>query len=230
MEAISKEFSEAFLAAQRDMKNPAKNHTAIVKMKSGGQFSYKYASLDETMECVKEALHAQGIAIAQPPVSEAGCIGIRTELIYGEEIWDRGTLLMPASDDPQKVGSALTYLRRYGLSSAVGMVAEDDDDGQGAQGKGSTDKPQATPGPTREEMGNDLDKALNKPQDPATGEDMPPVITEKQGKRMYMIAKGKGWDKDGMKAVVNQYGFASSKDVTKDKYEVICGVFECGPA
>lgn len=134
MGKIGKEFAEAFLAAQQAMKNPAKDHTAKIQTKGGGSFSYQYASLDGTMECVKAALHKHGISVAQPPVAIDERIGVATELIYKNgEVWDRGTLLIKASEDPQKIGSALTYLRRYGLTSAVGIVAEDDDDGRNAR-------------------------------------------------------------------------------------------------
>ncbi len=152
MEVIGTEFAEAFLAVQKEMENPPKNHTANVKMKGGGSFSYDYASLEETMECAKKALLSHGITVAQPPVTIDGKIGVRTELTYKSgEVWDRGTLLMTTSDDPQKIGSALTYLRRYGLTSAVGMVAEDDDDGRSAQRTEKTKKkPLATKALTKD--------------------------------------------------------------------------------
>ena len=143
MAGIGKEFATAFLSAQKEMENPPKDHTAKIPTKSGGSFSYSYAGLESVVACAKAALLSHDISVAQPPVTtEAGLVGIKTELIYKSgEVWDRGTLVMKVSDDPQKIGSALTYLRRYGLTSAVGMVAEDDDDGQGAQGKAKKKPP-----------------------------------------------------------------------------------------
>jgi hypothetical protein len=41
-------------------------------------------------------------------------------------------LLHLVKDDPQGQGSAITYARRYSLCSAIGLVADDDDDGQAA--------------------------------------------------------------------------------------------------
>lgn len=49
------------------------------------------------------------------------------------------------------------------------------------------------------------------------------VITEAQVKRLYTIANGQN---DLAKAVLAEYGFTSSKDVTVDKYEEICGKIE----
>lgn len=48
-------------------------------------------------------------------------------------------LLMHAKDDPQGQGSAITYARRYSLLSILGLVADEDDDGNSAsQGTGTT--------------------------------------------------------------------------------------------
>ena len=49
------------------------------------------------------------------------------------------------------------------------------------------------------------------------------VITEAQVKRLYTIANGQN---DLAKAVLAEYGFSSSKDVTVDKYEEICSKIE----
>ena len=50
------------------------------------------------------------------------------------------------------------------------------------------------------------------------------VISEPQSKRLFMLAKGK--DTDKVKNVITKHGFASSKDITKDKYEAICKEIE----
>lgn len=52
----------------------------------------------------------------------------------------RSTLVMPlAKHDPQGVGSAITYARRYALGCMTGVVTEEDDDGNAAS------QPQAAP-------------------------------------------------------------------------------------
>jgi hypothetical protein len=50
------------------------------------------------------------------------------------------------------------------------------------------------------------------------------VISEAQVKRLFVLAKGK--DTDKVKSVVDKYGFKSSKDITKDKYNSICDEIE----
>ena len=56
------------------------------------------------------------------------------------------------------------------------------------------------------------------------------VISEAQAKRLYAIAKGSGRDDVDIKAVVKSFGFESSRDITKDKYEAVCTAFEQGDA
>jgi hypothetical protein len=60
----------------------------------------------------------------------------------------------------------------------------------------------------------DTSKALNNNE----------VISEAQVKRLFVLAKGK--DTDKVKSVVDKYGFKSSKDITKDKYNSICDEIE----
>ena len=50
------------------------------------------------------------------------------------------------------------------------------------------------------------------------------IISEAQVKRLFVLAKGK--DTDKVKGVVDKYGFKTSKDITKDKYNIICEEIE----
>ena len=50
------------------------------------------------------------------------------------------------------------------------------------------------------------------------------IISEAQVKRLFVLAKGK--DTDKVKGVVDKYGFKTSKDITKDKYNSICEEIE----
>ena len=58
---------------------------------------------------------------------------VETILAHESGQWIQSELCMPlAKNDPQGVGSAITYGRRYGLAAIVGIVADDDDDGNAA--------------------------------------------------------------------------------------------------
>ena len=92
----------------------------------------KYATLNSVMDACGEALINAGIWVTQYPVPVEGdgsLLGLATKLVHAESgEWQESTIVMPlAKSDPQAYGSALTYARRYGLSSMIGLVTEDDD-------------------------------------------------------------------------------------------------------
>jgi hypothetical protein len=92
----------------------------------------RYATLNSVMDACGEALINAGIWVTQYPVPVEGDspqLGLVTKLVHAESgEWQESLLVMPLPKaDPQGYGSALTYARRYGLSSMVGLVTEDDD-------------------------------------------------------------------------------------------------------
>ena len=95
-------------------------------------FRSSYANLEEVINCVKEPFANNGLSFVQFPISGDGLAGVETIIMHesGEFIANE-FMLKCAKNDPQGMGSAITYARRYGLQSAVGIPSEDDD-GEGA--------------------------------------------------------------------------------------------------
>jgi hypothetical protein len=93
----------------------------------------KYATLAQVWESCRKPLSDNGLCVVQPvDVCEAG-VTIRTRLIHASGQWIESALTMPVEKkNAQGVGSAITYGRRYGLSAMVGIVADEDDDGNAA--------------------------------------------------------------------------------------------------
>jgi hypothetical protein len=118
-----KQIAAAMVKAQRDF-GPA------LKTNSNPHFRSKYAGLDACVEAVIDALNKHGIALTQRThATEAQGVEVETVLIHetGEEM-SFGRLFVPCSkNDPQGYGSALTYARRYSLTTALGIAPEDDD-------------------------------------------------------------------------------------------------------
>lgn len=120
--AVQKELSPAM----KDAKNPFVNS--------------HYASLNSVMQSCRDALIQNGIWLTQLPVPApvelgAGYIGLVTKLTHAESgQWQSSFIVAPLpKNDPQGMGSALTYCRRYALTAMLGIVTEDDD-GEGAKG------------------------------------------------------------------------------------------------
>jgi ERF superfamily len=120
------EIAKALCKAQLEM-------GAASKSSVNPHFKSKYAALPEVMDVAK-VLNKHGLAYVQPTRSEGGNVTVETVLIHGESgQWLSGELtLTPQQNTPQGVGSAVTYGRRFALCSLVGIVADEDDDGNAA--------------------------------------------------------------------------------------------------
>ncbi|MGD9560840.1 MAG: ERF family protein [Pyrinomonadaceae bacterium] len=100
-------------------------------------FHSKYADLSSVWESCREPLAKNGLCVIQGNrVGEANTLIVVTTLIHESGQWVQSELCLPLSkSDPQGVGSAMTYGRRYGLAAIVGIVADADDDGNAASAK-----------------------------------------------------------------------------------------------
>lgn len=89
-------------------------------------FKSKYASLTNILEHIQIPLGECELSIAQFPDES----GLTTILMHTSGEYLESTYQMPVSkiNDPQAVGSAITYARRYALGSILGLNIEDDDD------------------------------------------------------------------------------------------------------
>jgi hypothetical protein len=101
-------------------------------------FKSKYADLSEVWRVVRDAFAPHGLSVIQlPETAEDGSVTLTTTLLHESGEWLAGTMpVRVAKDDPQGVGSGITYARRYALSGLCGVVADEDDDGEAAMGRG----------------------------------------------------------------------------------------------
>lgn len=121
MAALSKAQGE-FKNAVKDSKNPF--------------FKSNYADLASVKEATQDALTKYNLAVTQTTnVLENGMLVLITTLGHSSGQWKTGIYpINPVKNDPQGIGSAITYGRRYAFTAITGVVA-DDDDGEAAQGR-----------------------------------------------------------------------------------------------
>lgn len=102
-------------------------------------FRSKYTPLEDLVEAVTPALNRHGLTIAQFP---SGDCGLTTYLLHtsGEYLMHT-TTLAPAERNPQALGSAITYMRRYSLQAVLGIAADTDDDAEVAMGRAGSKEP-----------------------------------------------------------------------------------------
>ncbi len=158
-------------------------------------FNSRYADLAACWEVCREPLAKNGLAIIQTttPTTD-GTVRVVSTLAHASGEWIRGELAVkPVKADPQGIGSALTYARRYGLCSLVGIVADEDDDGEAAHGRGPGQKPQAAK--PREPAKHATQPAnTSTPGNPAPARQNGGGASENQRKAIFAISKGKGLD------------------------------------
>ena len=116
-----------------------KEITAIVKDKTNPHFKSSYADINAVIEHLKPLLDKNELLLLQPIVDSKVYSEIY-DISTGESI--NSFINIPEGLAPQKLGSAVTYYRRYTLQSLLGLNAEDDD-GNSTNGS-QTDKKDVT--------------------------------------------------------------------------------------
>lgn len=102
----------------------------------------KYATLANILQAIKEPLVEAGLTFTQMP-DEDGLITMLIHAETGEFISSTYPMPVNKGDGNQALGSAVTYARRYAISSILGLSVDDDDDGNAADGKISKAKAKA---------------------------------------------------------------------------------------
>lgn len=101
-------------------------------------FKSKYADLSAVIDAARPALAKHGLSVVQiPDVDAEGNVTLITQLCHASGQWIRSWYpVKPVKADPQGLGSAITYSRRYAYSAITGVAAADeDDDDNAASGK-----------------------------------------------------------------------------------------------
>jgi ERF superfamily len=125
--------ASALAKAQAEFVNPEKSLTATIR--SGrpgeGERSFRYAPLSSGLDIVRKTLGQHEIATVQTTAIDqaAGIVNLTTMLAHASGEWiasDWPVCSIAETANPQRMGAALTYARRYALFTLVGIAGEDD--------------------------------------------------------------------------------------------------------
>jgi hypothetical protein len=125
--------ASALAKAQAELVNPEKSLTATIR--SGrpgeGERSFRYAPLASGLDIVRKTLGQHEIATVQTTAidKETGVVNLSTMLAHASGEWiasDWPVCAIAEMANPQRMGAALTYARRYALFTLVGIAGEDD--------------------------------------------------------------------------------------------------------
>lgn len=116
----------AFVAACGELSNPPKTS----KVNAGAK-SYHFAPLPEILDLARPVLARHALAVRFQTAPDGGNILVTCEVVHATgTVVSAASLYSPSNANMQVVGSGLTYARRYTLVAALGIAADDDDDGE----------------------------------------------------------------------------------------------------
>ena len=134
--------AHALVQAQKVLANPPRNREVQVRTKTGGTYTFRYATLDQIMDVARPALGEAGLCVLQPIVSTEKGPVLVTRLLHESGQWMECEIPLPRlGEDLQGFGSAVTYVRRYAVSAMLNITADEDDDGNTAAGNHVADAP-----------------------------------------------------------------------------------------
>lgn len=214
--------TKAFINLQGELPIIPKERTA-----KGRAFSYKYADITDILNIIRPLLKKHGFHLTQGICRVEGDYLIMTTFTHesGEKIQSAVPFVYSENTTPQEMGSHLTYYRRYGLATALAIATDEDTDSieitkkKGASFVGENNGFEFSPSAQESHFGDDSFEDVG-----------PRVITDKQRKRLFAIAKKSNWNEVMIKnLVLSKTGQESTAKIPWTKYEEICKKIEESP-
>ena len=164
-------------------------------------FKSTYISLDGILETARPILAKNGLAVIQEATGDGDYIFVKTKLIHesGEMIETEVLKMKPQKNDPQSMGSCITYSKRYQLAALLGICECIDDDANIAT------------------YGNSVPE-----QSKSTGK-----LSAKQVGRLLAIGLKAGIKEPEIKKVIKaEFGKDKIEDLSIEAYNSICSRLE----
>lgn len=162
---------------------------AVDKSAANPFFKSSYAPLPDVVKAAAPILSDLGLSVWQGPDHDPTDRSPAGDLLWTVVLHKSGQYIgsamrmRPVKADPQAQGSAITYGRRYAYMAALGLVADEDDDGNTASGRGNASKPHqqsrqpsATKSPSK--PAEPVSKAPSAPSDTSDPDDDSGPVTE----------------------------------------------------
>ena len=175
-------------------------------------FKSKYADLASVWDVCRGPLSENGLSVVQtilvqssfPPAPDRTIL--QTILLHISGQWIESNYpVNPVKDDPQGIGSALTYARRYALMAMIG-IAPEDDDGESAVRRAPKD------GPAEKK---------------AAASSV--LATDAQIRKLHIDTKSAGLDEAAFHNLLQEkFGVKSSKELTKTAASALIESFQKG--
>lgn len=156
----------------------------VLKEADNPFYKSKYADLSTCLETVTPTLRKHGLSVIQFPHSDTTGVGVETIIFHtsGEYIGKEFSLpVTEAKIAVQQGAAAVTYARRVALLAALGIAAEDDDDGETASGRGKVPKKEKASTKSAKASSPDGPPKAEIPAELPSGGSALPTAEERQG-------------------------------------------------
>ena len=223
---LTNEISAALSKAQGEMEVAPKDSI-------NPHFNSHFANLASCITAARPALAKNGLCVIQSvELNETiKMVGVVTRLSHQSgQYFEADTWCQPRSLAPQDIGSCATYLKRYSFSAMVGLISEEDDDGNAASGKVAQSTPQPRQALPAAKHAQPHPSAPISAQEP--GDLIPALpggrgVSELQIKRMYALMHKADWGPDETDSYLEKaWGFKNKTMLNKKQYDHICGLLE----
>jgi ERF superfamily protein len=96
-------------------------------------FRSRYSSLTAIWDCLRGPMSKHGLCVWQDVTTNELGVSVTTRISHGSGQWcEFGPLTIPVDrKNAQGIGAAITYAKRFTLAAAIGIVSDEDDDGNG---------------------------------------------------------------------------------------------------
>lgn len=181
-----------------------------------------YADLASCWETCRELLSKKNLCVIQlTQESKDGMVIVRSILGHSSGQWISGMLaLKPTKTDPQGVGAAFTYGRRFGLMGLVGIAPDDDDDGNSIS---KTPTQNYKPIQTQQKAQQKTKSSLPIPKPKQTEK----LVTEEQLQNLYALSRLCKWESDSVKNYMKKaYNVDNSTQLTESQYHELCDAIQ----
>lgn len=194
----------ALAKAQGEFPAVEKTKTVRVRTKTGGMYEFSYAPLDTILAAVRPALTKNGLSITQVFADDT----MMTVLIHESGQFLESRMKLPQRDVPQEFGSIISYYRRYAIQALLGIVAEEDDDGNIA-------------------AGNTVEKTVPSTQTTSSRVVYQQKLTEAQRKLLFATAKRRKISDELLKAILQEkFNLDTTKDLTTAQLDLLLKEWE----
>ena len=188
-----------------------KQFEAVKKKGDNPHFKSKFARLEDVFAATDEALHANGLMLVQTVQCDGARTWLETRLVHaesGEDIRSEYPLQPGKTNDPQALGGALTYARRYAALAILG-IAPEADDGQPATHGNPREQRRAISATSK-----DVTQAAQQPARESMLADMPTMLSA-------VKEKMKACGMDSFQPILDQFKFAKAKEIPVSAYKPI---------